>query len=85
MANRARLLMEKTPTPILGADRIGVRLSPLGKLNDIHDETPESTFGYLADGLSDYGVAYLHIVNPALEEMQDGKEPPPAGRSKRSA
>lgn len=37
----------------LRADRIGVRLSPLGKLSDIHDDNPESTFGYLAERLSD--------------------------------
>ncbi len=79
VANRARLLLETTEAliPILGADRIGVRLSPLGKLNDIHDDTPESTFGYLAERLGDYGLAYLHIVNPALEQMQNGKEPDP--------
>jgi hypothetical protein len=61
----------------LGADRIGVRLSPLGKLSDIHDDNPESTFGYLAERLSDYGLAYLHTVNPALERMQNEKEPDP--------
>jgi N-ethylmaleimide reductase len=79
VANRARLLLETTEAliPILGADRIGVRLSPLGKLNDIHDDNPESTFGYLADRLGDYGLAYLHIVNPALEQMQNGNEPDP--------
>jgi N-ethylmaleimide reductase len=79
VANRARLLLETTEAliPILGADRIGVRLSPLGKLNDIHDDNPEPTFGYLAERLGDYGLAYLHIVNPAVEEMQNGKEPDP--------
>jgi N-ethylmaleimide reductase len=75
--NRARLLFEiaEALIPIWGADRIGVRLSPLGKLNDIHDDNPEATFGYIAERLSDYGLAYLHSVNPALEQMQGGKEP----------
>jgi N-ethylmaleimide reductase len=40
--------------PILGADRIGVRLSPLGKMNDISDDNPESTFGFIAERLSDF-------------------------------
>jgi N-ethylmaleimide reductase len=77
--NRARLLFEivEALIPILGADRIGVRLSPLGKMNDISDDAPESTFGHLAEQLSGYGLAYLHIVNPALEQMQDGKKPEP--------
>jgi N-ethylmaleimide reductase len=77
--NRARLLFEiaEALTPIWGPDRIGVRLSPLGKFNDIHDDDPEATFGHIAERLSDYGFAYLHIVNPALEQMQSGQPPDP--------
>ncbi|MET3970613.1 alkene reductase [Bradyrhizobium sp. S3.9.1] len=77
--NRARLLFEVAEAlmPIWGPDRIGVRISPMGKLNDIHDENPEATFGYVAERLSDYGFAYLHMVNPALEQMQNGQEPDP--------
>jgi N-ethylmaleimide reductase len=72
--NRARLLLEiaEALTPIWGPDRVGVRLSPLGKMNDIHDNTPEATFGYVAERLNDYGLAYLHMVNPAIEQMQNG-------------
>ena len=62
---------------IWGPDRIGVRLSPMGKMNDIHDDQPEATFGYVAERLSDYRFAYLHIVNPAMEQMQHGNEPDP--------
>lgn len=81
--NRARLLFEVAEAlmPIWGPDRIGVRLSPMGKLNDIHDDNPEATFGYIAERLSDYGFAYLHIVNPAMEQMQNGKEPEPRALS----
>ena len=77
--NRTRLLFEiaEALVPVWGPDRIGVRLSPLGKLNDIHDANPEATFGYVAERLSDYGFTYLHIVNPAMEQMQNGEEPDP--------
>jgi N-ethylmaleimide reductase len=77
--NRIRLLFEVAEAliPIWGPDRIGVRLSPLGKMNDIHDDDPEATFGAVAERLSDYGFAYLHIVNPAVEQMQKGEEPEP--------
>jgi len=44
-------------------------------MNDISDDNPESTFGYIAERLSDYGLACLHIVNPALEQMQRGEKP----------
>src|SRR3982074_2437020 len=77
--NRARLLFEiaEALTPIWGPDRIGVRISPLGKMKDIHDDNPETTFGHIAERLSDYGFAYLHMVNPAVEQMQNGEEPDP--------
>jgi len=77
--NRTRLLFEivEALTRIWGPDRVGVRLSPMGKMSDIHDDNPEATFGYIAERLSDYGLAYLHIVNPAMEQMQNGQEPDP--------
>jgi N-ethylmaleimide reductase len=77
--NRTRLLLETVEalTPVWGPDRIGVRISPMGKLNDIRDDDPEATFGYVAERLSEYKLAYLHMVNPALEQMQNGKEPDP--------
>jgi N-ethylmaleimide reductase len=81
--NRTRVLFEvvEALTPIWGPDRIGVRISPLGKMNGIHDDHPQATFGYVAERLSDYGLAYLHMVNPALEQMQNGEEPDPRALS----
>jgi N-ethylmaleimide reductase len=75
--NRGRLLFEVVEAliPIWGPDRIGVRLSPLGKMNDIHDDDPETTFGAIVQRLSEYGLAYLHVVNPATDEMQKGEKP----------
>jgi len=77
--SRARLLIEVAEAlmRIWGPDRIGVRLSPMGRMNDIHDDQPEATFGHIAERLSDYGFAYLHVVNPAMEQMQSGKAPDP--------
>ena len=54
-----------------------MRLSPLGKLNDIADDDPETTFGTIARLLSDFRFAYLHIVNPAVAALERG-EPPDA-------
>ncbi|HVW08780.1 MAG TPA: alkene reductase [Bryobacteraceae bacterium] len=75
--NRARLLREvvEAVIPIWGADRVGVRLSPLGTFNDIGDEDPLSTFGHAAAMLSGYGLAYLHLVNPAAAAIENHGEP----------
>lgn len=77
--NRARLLLEvvEAVSQVWEPDRVGVRLSPLGTINDISDDDPEATFGTIAARLSDRGLAYLHIVNPALAAVEHGTEPAP--------
>ncbi len=44
------------------ADRVGVRLSPGGSFNDMHDDDPIQTFGRAGEVLSEYGLTYLHTV-----------------------
>ncbi len=75
--NRARLLMEvvEAVCEVWGADRVGVRLSPLGAFNDVGDDDPETTFGYIAQKLSEYRLAYLHLVNPDVPALEKGTEP----------
>jgi N-ethylmaleimide reductase len=77
--NRARLLLEvvEAVSEVWGPDRVGVRLSPLGTMNDISDSDPETTFGTVAARLSDYRLAYLHIVNPAVAALEKKTKPEP--------
>jgi N-ethylmaleimide reductase len=75
--NRARLLLEVVEAvgDVWGQDRVGVRLSPLGTFNDMGDDEPETTFGYLAEKLNGCPLAYLHVVNPALGREGDRTQP----------
>jgi N-ethylmaleimide reductase len=75
--NRARFLKEvvEAVVPVWGSDRVGVRLSPLGTFNDMADEDPDATFGYVSEMLTQYGLAYLHLVNPALAAVEKHAEP----------
>jgi len=75
--NRARLLMEvvESVSGVWGADRVGVRLSPLGSFNDMGDDDPEATFGYMAEKLNSCSLAYLHLVNPAAAAIEKMVEP----------
>ncbi len=68
--NRARLLLEvmDAMVAIWGADRVGVRLSPLSGFNDMRDSGPAATFGYVARKLRAYGLAYLHVVEPVSDD-----------------
>ncbi|MFP2910007.1 alkene reductase [Pyxidicoccus sp. 3LFB2] len=66
---RARLLLEATEAVagVLGADRVGVRLSPLNPFNSMSDSDPERTFGYAAGQLDRLGLAYLHVMAPVVD------------------
>jgi N-ethylmaleimide reductase len=68
--NRARLLLECVDAAIAeaGADRVGLRLSPLAGSNDLHDSDPEALLAYVARQLSQRGIAYLELrhMDPAL-------------------
>ncbi|HEX7111357.1 MAG TPA: alkene reductase, partial [Mizugakiibacter sp.] len=64
LANRTRLLLEVTDavTGVWGSSRVGVRLSPVGKFNDMSDACPQLTFEYAARQLDAFQLAYLHVV-----------------------
>ena len=68
--NRARLTLEVVDAVIgvWGADRVGLRLSPLSTaIGDRPlDSTPMQTHGYLVRRLSERGLAYLHLVEGQL-------------------
>lgn len=66
---RARLLLEVTEAiaGVLGADRVGVRLSPLNPFNSMSDSDPANTFGYAAGALDRLGLAYLHVMAPVAD------------------
>ncbi|MCJ8206798.1 alkene reductase [Pseudomonas sp. RGM2987] len=66
--NRARLLVEVVAavSDEIGAERVGVRLTPMGRFMGMGDESPEATFGYIVGELNRWKLAYLHLVEPAV-------------------
>ncbi|MCL4160932.1 UNVERIFIED_CONTAM: hypothetical protein GTU68_008369 [Idotea baltica] len=66
--NRARLLMEVTQAVIdvIGADKTGIRLSPVNPFNDMKDSNPQAIFNYVAEALNQSGLAYLHTVEGGI-------------------
>jgi len=67
--NRALLMLEVTKAVCdeIGADRVGIRLSPLQPFNDMKDSDPEATFSYVIEQLNDFGLAYLHVTEMGSE------------------
>ncbi len=66
--NRARLLMEVTQAvvTVAGADRVGVRLSPVNPFNDMKDSNPQALFNYVTESLNQFNLAYLHVVEGGI-------------------
>jgi len=66
--NRSRLLFE-----VVGAtaaawanDHVGVRVTPGGTFNAMSDSDPEALHAHVAKGLNQFGLAYLHIIEPRM-------------------
>lgn len=68
LENRARLLLEVTAAvvQVWRADRVGVRLSPSGGFGSMSDSDPAATYGYAVARLNDFGLAYLHLIEPRI-------------------
>lgn len=71
--NRARLLLEVTQAVAgeIGADRTGVRISPVSPANGISCSDPQAQFDYIADELNALRVVYLHVVEGATGGPRD--------------
>lgn len=78
LERRARFLLDVVAgvVDVCGADRVGIRLSPLSPVNDLGlDSDPQTTYGYVIERLNDFGLAYLHMI----EGVTQGPREVPAG------
>lgn len=72
--NRARLLLEVTEavSKQIGADRTGVRLSPVSPASGIViSDNEQLQFNYVVDQLDALGIAYIHVVEGATGGPRD--------------
>lgn len=78
--NRGRFLIEiiEAVSSIIGSDRVGVRISPSSVFAGMGDSDPRALYGHLAVRLNDFGLAYLHIIEPRIsgaDTVDEGQEP----------
>ncbi|MDF7673507.1 alkene reductase [Acetobacteraceae bacterium ESL0709] len=75
--NRMRLLREVTEAiiKVIGADRVGVRLSPNGRVQGNDDSNPEAIFVPTAKMLQDIGIAWLELRESGAHSSFAGDEP----------
>jgi N-ethylmaleimide reductase len=78
--NRARLMLEVLDAAISvwGADRVGLRISPLNSYNSMIDSDPVAITTYIAQQCSTRGIAYLHVMRSDFFQAQQGDVMTPA-------
>ncbi|MEO9337818.1 alkene reductase [Mesorhizobium sp. SB112] len=71
--NRARLMLEVTAAVVdeIGAERTGIRISPVSPANGISSSDPQAQFDYIVDQLDALGIVYIHVVEGATGGPRD--------------
>lgn len=66
LENRARLPLEVVDAvcEVMGADRVGIRLSPFIEIFGLTDDESKTMAFYMADQLNKRGLAYMHVNEP---------------------
>lgn len=71
--NRARLLLEVTAAVAkeIGAERTGVRISPVTPANGISCSDPQPQYNYIVEQLSLLDIVFLHVIEGATGGPRD--------------
>ncbi|TIS86704.1 alkene reductase [Mesorhizobium sp.] len=71
--NRARLMLEVTAAIVneIGAERTGIRISPVSPANGVATTDPQAQFDYIVDQLDALGIVYIHVVEGATGGPRD--------------
>jgi len=68
--NRSRFLLQvvEALVSVWGGNRVAVRIAPGGRWNGMSDSDPEALFDHVAQESNQFGVAYLHIIEPGRKK-----------------
>jgi N-ethylmaleimide reductase len=71
--NRARLMLEVSGAVAaeIGAERTGIRISPVTPANDVSDSNPQPLFDYIVDQLNALKLVYIHVIEGATGGPRD--------------
>ncbi|MCR6732990.1 MAG: alkene reductase [Afipia sp.] len=71
--NRARLMLEVSKAVVAeaGANRTGIRISPVTPANDISDSNPQPLFDHIVDQLNALKLVYIHVIEGATGGPRD--------------
>lgn len=71
--NRARLMLEVAAAVVekIGAERTGIRISPVSPANGVSSSDAQAQFDYIVDQLDAFGLVYIHVVEGATGGSRD--------------
>ena len=74
--NKARIVLEVIDelVAVLGAGKVGIRLSPFAFPYGVYDPKSYEVYEYLVKKLNTYNLAYLHLVRYREGEIENVKE-----------
>ncbi|XP_043721695.1 putative 12-oxophytodienoate reductase 11 isoform X11 [Telopea speciosissima] len=69
LQNRCRFPLEVVEAVVkeIGADKVGIRLSPFSEYLESGDSNPEALGLYMAESLNKYRILYCHMVEPRMK------------------
>lgn len=75
--NRIRLPLEvvQAVIEVWGPERVGIRVSPTGSFNGMHDDDPLATYSAFAEALDATGIAYIEVVEDSFQGNHESGRP----------
>ncbi|XP_068313619.1 12-oxophytodienoate reductase 2-like [Pyrus communis] len=76
LENRCRFALEivEAVANEIGADKVGLRLSPFADYMESGDSNPNALGLYMAESLNKYGILYCHVIEPRMKTPGDISE-----------
>ncbi|MFS7979258.1 putative 12-oxophytodienoate reductase [Helianthus anomalus] len=71
LENRCRFALEVVDAVVkeIGADKVGIRLSPFADYMQSGDTNPKELGLYMAESLNKYKILYCHMVEPRMKSL----------------
>ncbi|XP_057450232.1 putative 12-oxophytodienoate reductase 11 [Lotus japonicus] len=78
LENRCRFPLEVVEAVAneVGAERVGIRLSPFADYAESGDSSPDELGLYMANALNKYNILYCHMVEPRMKTLGEKFETP---------
>jgi 12-oxophytodienoic acid reductase len=78
LENRCRFALEVVEAVVdeVGADKVGIRLSPFANYMESSDSNPEALGLHMVESLNKYGILYCHMVEPRMKKVGEMDETP---------